>query len=247
MPDDAPVMTAHGPNLRLSIRARISVSHVERRQAARRDRFSAHRCAASPSTPDGRHQACRGRGAATRHTPVEAGNIARTPNAIHPITSSLRLYVSWLTNCNGHFARPASGFAAWGCGFSPPGVSPPSNPTLEALGLRRHKAGVMKGMSQDRNALHGGKQVHGKAVGVFPLPECPKLALDPGQVMSEDLGRTGGDRAARLVEFGAKRPDRAAALCQELLVLEAGLDAGAKPILGRSSFVPSLPLRGQLR
>jgi hypothetical protein len=25
------------------------------------------------------------------------------------------------------------------------------------------------------------------------------------------------------------------------------LDAGAKPILGRSTFVPSLPLRGQLR
>jgi len=62
----------------------------------------------------------------------------------------------------------------------------------------------MKGMSQDRNALHGGKQVHGKAVGVFPLPERPKLALDPGQVLSEDLGRSGGDRAARLVELGAK-------------------------------------------
>ncbi len=77
-------------------------------------------------------------------------------------------------------------------GFSPPGLSQASNPTLEALGLRRHKAGVMKGMSQDRNALHGGKQVHGKAVGVFPLPECPKLALDPGQVLSEDLGRSGG-------------------------------------------------------
>ena len=74
-------------------------------------------------------------------------------------------------------------------------------------------------MSQDRNSLHGGKQVHGKALGVFPLPECPKLALDPGQVLSEDLGRSGGDRAARLVEFGAKRPDRAAALCQEILVL----------------------------
>src|SRR6266852_2803093 len=25
-----------------------------------------------------------------RHTPIEAGNIARTPNAIHPITSSCR-------------------------------------------------------------------------------------------------------------------------------------------------------------
>jgi hypothetical protein len=43
------------------------------------------------------------------------------------------------------------------------------NPTLEAFGLPRHKTGVMKGMSQDRNALHGGKQVHSKAVGVFPL------------------------------------------------------------------------------
>jgi len=42
-----------------------------------------------------------------------------------------------------------------------------------------------------------------------------------------------------------KRPDRAAALCQEILVLEDALDAGAKPILGRSSFVPLLPLRGQ--
>src|SRR5258707_13972726 len=104
----------------------------------------------------------------------------------------------------------------------------------------------MKGMSQDRNALHGGQQVHGKAVGVFPLAECPKLALDPGQVLSEDLGRSAGDPATRLVEFGAKRPDRAAALCQEILVLEDALDAGAKPILGRSSFTPSLPLRGQL-
>jgi len=87
----------------------------------------------------------------------------------------------------------------WARGLSPPGVSQALNPTLEALGLRRHKTGVMKGMSQDRNALHGGKQVHGKAVGVFPLPECPKLALDPGQVLSEDLGRSGGDRD------GAKR------------------------------------------
>src|ERR1700719_4213338 len=98
-------------------------------------------------------------------------------------------------------------------GFSLPGVSQALNPTLEAPGLRRHKAGVMKGVSQDRNALHGGKQVHGKAVGVFSLPECPKLALDPGKVLSEDLGRSGGDRAARLVELRAKRPDRAAALC----------------------------------
>src|SRR5216683_2321323 len=141
----------------------------------------------------------------------------------------------------------ASGFAVWACGFRPPGVSQAPNPTLEALGLRCHKTGVVKGMSQDRNALHGGKQVHGKALGVFPLPECPKLALDPGQVLSEYLGRSGGDRAARLVEFGAKRPDRAAALCQEILLLEDGLDAGAKPILGRSSFAPSLPLGGQLR
>src|SRR3981081_14493 len=101
-------------------------------------------------------------------------------------------------------------------------------------------------MSQDRNALHGGKQVHSKGVGIFPLPEGPKLALDPGQVLSEDLGRSGGDRAARLVELGAKRPDRAAALGQEILVLEAALAAGAQPIFGRSSFVPSLPLRGQL-
>src|ERR1700730_9294429 len=155
--------------------------------------------------------------------------------------------VSCLTICNAHFTRPASGFAVWACGFSPPGVSQASNPTLEALGLRRHKTGVMKGMHQERNALHGGKQVHGKAVGVFPLPECPKLALDPGQVLSEDFGRSSGDRAARLVDPGAKRPDRAAVLCQEILVLEDALDTGAKPILGRSSFVPSLPLRGQLR
>src|ERR1700730_15171767 len=107
-------------------------------------------------------------------------------------------------------------------GFSPRGVSQASNPTLEALGLRRHKTGVMKGMSQDRSALQGGKQMHGKTVGVFSLSERPKLALDPGQVLSEDLGRSGGDRAARLVELGAKRPDRAAALCQEILVLEDG-------------------------
>src|SRR5258708_27923556 len=105
----------------------------------------------------------------------------------------------------------------------------------------------MKGMSQDGNALHGGKQVHGQAVGIFPLPECPELALDPDQVLSEDLGRSGGDRAARLVELGAKRPDRAAELRQAILVLEDVLDAGAKLILRRSSFVPSLPPRGQLR
>src|ERR1700680_4748581 len=145
------------------------------------------------------------------------------------------------------FTRLASGFAVWACGFSPPGVSQASNPTLEALGLRRHKTGVMKCMSQDRDRLHGEKQVHSKGVGVFPLPECPKLALDPDQVLSEDLGRSGGDRAARLVELGAKRPDRTAALCQYILVLEDALDAGAKPIFGRSCLAPSLPLRGQLR
>src|ERR1700730_17645810 len=145
------------------------------------------------------------------------------------------------------FTRLASGFAVWACGFSPPGVSQASNPTLEALGPPGAHTGVMKGMGQDRNALHGVKQVHGKAVGVFPFPECPKLALDPGQVLSEDLGRSGGDRAACLVELGAERPDRAAALCQEILVLEDALDAGVKPILGRPSFVPSLPLGGQLR
>ena len=93
-------------------------------------------------------------------------------------------------------------------------------------------------MGQDRYALHGGQQVHGKAIGVFPLPECPELALDPGQVLSEDLGRSGGERAAPLVELGAKRPDSAAELCQAILALEDALDAGAKPILGRPSFVP---------
>ena len=31
------------------------------------------------------------------------------------------------------------------------------------------------------------------------------------------------------MELGAKRPDRAAVLCQEILVLEDVLDAGAKP------------------
>src|ERR1700682_420889 len=103
-----------------------------------------------------------------------------------------------LTNYMGCAPCPATlqCFAVWACGFSPPGVSQAWNPTLEAPGLRRHKTGVMKGMSQDRNALHGRDQVHGKALGVFPLPECPKLALDPGQVLSEDLGRSGGDRAA---------------------------------------------------
>src|ERR1700746_2442084 len=133
------------------------------------------------------------------------------------------------------------------CRFSAPRVSQALNPTFEALSLRRQKTGIMKGMSQNRNALHGGKQVHRKGVGIYPLPECPKLALDPGQVLSQHLGRSGGDRAACLVEFGAKCPDRAAVLCQEILVLEDLLDAGAKPILGGSSFVPSLPLRGQLR
>src|SRR6266446_2670338 len=102
-------------------------------------------------------------------------------------------------------------------GFSPPGVSQALNPTLEALGLRRHKTRVMKGMSQDRNALHGGKQVHGKARGVFPLPECPKLALDPGQVLRKDLGRSSGYRAACLVKFGAKRPVRAACSAKKSL------------------------------
>src|SRR5258708_37136080 len=100
-------------------------------------------------------------------------------------------------------------FGVWACGLGPRGVSQALNPTLEALGLRRHKTRIMKGMSQDRNALHGGKQVHGKAFGVFPLPECAKLALDPSQVLTEDLARPGGDRAARLVDRGAKRPDRA--------------------------------------
>ena len=90
------------------------------------------------------------------------------------------------------------------CGFSPAGVSQALNPALEAFGLPRHKTGVMKGMSQDRNALHRRKQVHGKALGVLPLPECPKLALDPGQELSEDFGRSRRDRAARLVELGAK-------------------------------------------
>src|SRR5258708_12132387 len=99
--------------------------------------------------------------------------------------------------------------SVWACGFSPPGVSQALYPTLEALGLRRHQTGIMKGMSQDRNALHGGKQVHGKALGVFSLPESPKLALDPGQVLSKDLGRSGGDRAARLLELDANRPYRA--------------------------------------
>src|SRR6202047_1992535 len=140
------------------------------------------------------------------------------------------------------FTRSASGFAVRACRFSPPAASQALNPTLEALGLRRHKTGVMKGMSQDRNALHGGKQVHGKTVGVFSLPEFPKLALDPGQVLSKDLGRSGGDRAACLVELRAKRPDRAAVLCQAILVLEDALDAGAKSILGRSGFVPLLSL-----
>src|SRR6266403_3228517 len=139
---------------------------------------------------------------------LESRHKIRTVAVLHPLPSP------WST----FFIRLASGFAVRACGLSPPRVSQALNPTLEALGLRRHKTGVMKGMSQDRNALHGGKQVHGKALGVFPLPECPKLALDPGQVLSEDLGRAGGDRAARLVELGAKRPDRAATLCQEILV-----------------------------
>src|ERR1700682_4410904 len=108
-------------------------------------------------------------------------------------------------------------FTRLASGFRPPGVSQALNPTFEAVGLRRHKTGVMKGMSQDRNALHGGKQVHGKTVGFFSLPECPKLALDPGQVLSEDFRRSGGHRSARLVEFGAKRPDRAAAFLQAIL------------------------------
>src|ERR1700676_5048299 len=123
--------------------------------------------------------------------------------------------------------------SVWACGFSPPGVSQALNPTLEALGLRRHETGVMKGMRQDRGALQGGKQVHGETLGVLALPERPKLALDPGQVLREDLGRSGGDRAARLVELAAKRADRAALLRQEVRVLEDAVDAGAKPILGR--------------
>src|SRR3984893_9616158 len=108
----------------------------------------------------------------------------------------------------------------WDLGFRPPGVLQASNPTLEALGLRRHKTGIMKGMSQDRNALHGGKRAGRKTGGVFSLPECPNLALDPGQVLSEELGRSGGDRATRLVDLGARRPDRAAVLWQGITVLE---------------------------
>src|SRR5258708_28728461 len=106
----------------------------------------------------------------------------------------------------------SSGFAVRAYALSPPRVSQALNPILEALGLRRHKTGVMKGMSQGRDALHGGKQVHGESLGVFPLPECPKLALDPGQVLSEDLSRSGGDRAGPLVELGPTRPHPAAAL-----------------------------------
>src|SRR5258708_12983524 len=112
---------------------------------------------------------------------------------------------------------PLQGSPCGPCGFSPPGVSQALNPTLEALGLRRHKTGVMKGMSQDRNALHGGKQGHGKAVGFFPLPECPKLALDPGQALSEDLGRSVGDRAPPLLYLAANTPPPAATLSHALL------------------------------
>src|ERR1700731_1662786 len=128
-------------------------------------------------------------------------------------------------------------FAVWAGGLSPPGVSQALYPTLEALGLPRHQTGVMKGMSQDRNALHGGKQVHGKAVGVFPLSECPKLALDPGQVLSEYLRPSGGHRAARLVELGAKRPDLAAELRQAIVVLEDALAQGERRTLGASGSV----------
>src|ERR1700722_14105257 len=92
------------------------------------------------------------------------------------LTSSLRVYVSCLTHFDAQFARPASGFAVWGLQVQPAWcLSQALNPTFEALGLRRHKTGVVKGMSQDRYALQGGEQVHGKVFGVFPLPKCPKL------------------------------------------------------------------------
>src|SRR5260370_6800620 len=105
------------------------------------------------------------------------------------------------------FARSASDFAVRACGFSPPAASQALYPTLEALGLPRHQTGVMKGMSQDRNALHGGKQVHGKAVGVFPLSECPKLALNPGQVFSQYLRRSGCHPPAPLLSLQPNRPN----------------------------------------
>src|SRR2546430_16349335 len=41
---------------------------------------------------------------------------------------------------NAHFTRFR--LPLWACGFSPPGASQASNPTLEPLGLRRHKTGV---------------------------------------------------------------------------------------------------------
>src|ERR1700688_90052 len=169
------------------------------------------------------------------------GLVVSSDHLVTPMVCQLANYLLCAFCSTGFWLRRSAS------GLRPPGVSQALNPTLKALGLRRHKIGVMKGMSQGRDALHGGKQVHGEALGVFPLPESPKLALDPGQVSSEDLSRSGGDRAARLVELGAKRPDGAAALCQEILVLEDALDAGAKPIFGRSCLVPSLPLRGQLR
>src|SRR5258707_10222535 len=69
--------------------------------------------------------------------------------------------VSCLTYRRRKFTPFASGFAVSARGFSPPGASQASNPTLEALRLLRHKSRVMKGMGQDRYALHGGEQVHG--------------------------------------------------------------------------------------
>jgi len=80
----------------------------------------------------------------------------------------------------------------------------------------------MKGMKPGSKRLAGRKADARQGRWIFPLPECPKLALDPGQVLSEDLVAW-WRRAARLVELGAKTSRRAAVLCQEILVLQDAL------------------------
>jgi len=134
-----------------------------------------------------------------------------------------------------------------GMRVQPPGVSQALNPTLEALGLRRHKTGVMKGMSQDRNALHGGKA--GARQGRWSL--SPSRVPETGS-----RSRPGVERKISVALVATEPPalwsseqnvrPRSRALPRDPCSRD-GLDAGAKPILGRSSFVPSLPLRGQLR
>jgi len=87
--------------------------------------------------------------------------------------------------------------------------------------------------------------VHGKAVGVFPLPSAPNWLSIQGQVFSERSSSALVATEPPALWARANVPDRRQPYCfQEILVFEDALDAGAKPESGwrdpRLRF-PSLP------